>query len=96
MDLPGLRHFRNEGIFFISSDPVEALQGEAWVPAVYTDKGWATADGSTLLTGVEAWRYAEETNQGGTEDRQSNEGVQSRNAKKRQTGTRKRTNSQKP
>lgn len=96
MELPGLKHFRNEGIFFISSDPVEALQGEAWVPAVYTDKGWATADGSTLLTGVEAWRYAEETNQGGTEDRQSNEGVQSRNAKKRQTGIRKRTNSQKP
>lgn len=96
MDLPGLRHFRNEGIFFIFSDPVEALQGEAWVPAVYTDKGWATADGSTLLSSVEAWRYAEETNQGGTEDRQSNEGVQSRDSKKRQTGTRKRTNSQKP
>jgi hypothetical protein len=96
MDLPGLRHFRNEGIFFISSDPVEALQGEAWVPAIYTDKGWATADGSTLLTGVEAWRYAEETNQGGQEDQQSNEGVQSGNTKKRQAGTRKRTNSQKP
>jgi hypothetical protein len=96
MELPGLRHFRNEGIFFISSDPVEALQGEAWVPAIYTDKGWATADGSTLLTGVEAWRYAEETNQGGQEDQQSNEGVQSRSVKKRQTGTRKRTNSQKP
>lgn len=58
MDLPSLKHFRNEGIFFISSDPVEALQGEAWVPAIYTDKGWATADGSTLLTSVEDWRYA--------------------------------------
>ena len=96
MALPSLRHFRNEGIFFVFSDPVEALQGEAWVPAVYTDKGWATADRSTLLTGVEAWRYAEETNQSGQEDQQSNEGVQSRNTKKRQAGTRKRTNSQKP
>ena len=96
MELPSLRHFRNEGIFFISSDPVEALQGEAWLPAIYTDKGWATADGSTLLSGVEAWRYAEETNQSGSKDQQGDEGVQSRNTKKRQTGTRKRTNSQKP
>ena len=63
MELPSLRHFRNEGIYFISSDPVEALQGEAWVPAIYTDKGWATADGSTLLTGVEDWRYAVEEGQ---------------------------------
>jgi len=96
MDLPSLRHFRNEGIYFISSDPVEALQGEAWLPAIYTDKGWATADGSTLISGVEAWRYAEETNQSGSKDQQGDEGVQSGNAKKRQTGTRKRTNSQKP
>jgi len=96
MELPSLRHFRNEGIFHIFSDPVEALQGEAWVPAVYTDKGWATADGSTLLSGVEDWRYAEETDQGAAEDQQGNKGVQSRNAKKRQAGTRKRTNSQKP
>jgi hypothetical protein len=58
MDLPSLRHFRNEGIFFISSDPVEALIGEAWVSAIYTDKGWATADGSTLLMAVEDWRHA--------------------------------------
>ena len=63
MELPSLRHFRNEGIFFVFSDPVEALQGEAWLPAVYTDKGWATADGSTLLTGVEDWRYAVEEGQ---------------------------------
>ena len=63
MELPSLRHFRNEGIFHIFSDPVEALQGEAWLPAVYTDKGWATADGSTLLTGVEDWRYAIEEGQ---------------------------------
>ena len=60
MDLPSLRHFRNEGIYFIFSDPVEALIGEAWVPARYTDKGWATADSSSLLSGVEDWRHAVE------------------------------------
>ena len=58
MDLPSLRHFQNAGIYYISSDPVEALHGEAWVPAIYTDNGWATADGSTLLTGIEEWRNA--------------------------------------
>jgi hypothetical protein len=63
MDLPSLRHFENRGIFFVSSDPVEALHGEAWVPAIYTDKGWATADGSTLLTGIEEWRDATEAGQ---------------------------------
>jgi hypothetical protein len=63
MELPSLRHFRNEGIYFVFSDPVEALIGEAWVPAVYTDKGWATADGSTLLSAVEDWRYAVEERQ---------------------------------
>ena len=63
MELPGLRHFKNEGIFHIKSDTVEALHGEAWIPAVYTDKGWATADGSTLLTGVEDWRHAVEEGQ---------------------------------
>ena len=63
MDLPSLRHFQNAGIYFISSDPVEALHGEAWVPAIYTDKGWATADGSTLLTDIEEWRDATEAGQ---------------------------------
>ena len=96
MELPGLRHFRNEGIFHIKSDVVEALHGEAWIPAVYTDKGWATADGSTLLTGIEAWRHGEEANQSGQKDQQSNEGVQSRDAEKRQAGTRKRTSRKKP
>jgi hypothetical protein len=56
MDLPSLRHFRNAGIYSIFSDPVEAVVGEAWVTAVYTDKGWATADGASLLTGITEWR----------------------------------------
>ena len=96
MELPSLRHFRNDGIFYIKSDIVEALHGEAWIPAVYTDKGWATADGSTLLTGIEDWRHGEETDQGGQENQQSDERIQSRNAEKRQTGTRQRTSRQKP
>jgi hypothetical protein len=68
MDLPDLRHFRNEGLYFVSSDPVEALVGEAWVPAVYTDKGWATADGANLLTGIEDWRHAVEEGQVAADD----------------------------
>jgi hypothetical protein len=56
MDLPSLRHFRNEGLFTVSSDPVEALVGEAWVLAIYTDKGWATADGGKLLSDITEWR----------------------------------------
>ena len=60
MDLPNLRHFTPDGI---SSDPVEALVGEAWVPAIYTDKGWATADGASLLADVQEWRHAVEAGQ---------------------------------
>ena len=60
MDLPNLRHFTPDGI---SSDPVEALAGEAWVPAIYTDKGWATADGASLLADVQEWRHAVEAGQ---------------------------------
>jgi hypothetical protein len=56
MNLPSLRHFRNEGLFTVSSDPVEALVGEAWVLAIYTDKGWATADGANLLSDITEWR----------------------------------------
>ena len=56
MVLPDLRHFGNFGIFSISSDPVEALVGEAWVRAIYTDKGWALADGSSLLADITEWR----------------------------------------
>jgi hypothetical protein len=53
MNLPSLRHFTPDGI---SSDPVEALVGEAWVLAIYTDKGWATADGANLLSDITEWR----------------------------------------
>ena len=60
MALPNLRHFTPDGI---SSDPVEALAGEAWVPAIYTDKGWATADGASLLADVQEWRHAVEAGQ---------------------------------
>jgi hypothetical protein len=60
MDLPSLRHFRNIGIYSIYSDTVEALVGEAWVPAIYTDRGWATADGANLLVDVQEWRNVTE------------------------------------
>jgi len=63
MARPDLRHFDNRGIYNIFSDPVEALVGEAWVPAVYTDKGWATADGASLLSDVSEWRDAPKTRQ---------------------------------
>ena len=53
MTLPDLRHFRDGGIY---SDPVEALVGEAWVPAIYTDKGWTTADGGKLSADITEWR----------------------------------------
>ena len=62
MALPDLRHFGNRGIFYIYSDPVEALVGEAWVLAIYTDKGWATADGGKLIS-VDEWRHAAQEGQ---------------------------------
>lgn len=80
MALPNLRHFKNQGIFTISSDPVEALIGEAWVLAIYTDKGWATADEANLLGDVQEWRDVQKEEQV----------VQKRQAKPRQ-----RTKSQK-
>lgn len=85
MDLPNLRHFQEQKVF---SDPVEALVGEAWVSAVYTDKGWTTADGANLLEDVQEWRDGKEEGQG----EQGNVGVQGGNAQKR----RQRTKSQKP
>jgi hypothetical protein len=68
MDQPALRHFRNDGIYTVSSDSVEVLVGEAWVPAIYTDKGWATADGASLLLGIEDWRYATQKGQIAADD----------------------------
>ena len=95
MDLPSLRHFRNEGIYFISSDPVEALHGEAWVPAIYTDKGWATADGSTLLTDIEEWRNATEAGQvAGCSISQHQNGDEKRQAAKASGGNRARKSRQ--
>ena len=60
MDLPSLRHFRDGGIY---SDPVEALVGEAWVPAIYTSNGWTTADGGKLSADIIEWRHAVEAGQ---------------------------------
>ncbi len=90
MDLPSLRHFSNSGIYFVSSDPVEALVGETWVPAIYTDKGWATADGASLLLGIEEWRNGQEENRSTKKDQPSNAGVQGRNTAKRQARPRQR------
>jgi hypothetical protein len=53
MALPDLRHFTPTTI---SSDPVEALVGEAWVPAIYTSNGWTTADGDKLSADITEWR----------------------------------------
>lgn len=89
MDLPSLRHFQEQKVF---SDPIEALVGEAWVPAVYTDKGWTTADGANLLGDVQEWRDGKEEGQ----SEQSNVGVQGGDAQKRQARPRQRTKSQKP
>lgn len=85
MDLPSLRHFRSTGIY---SDAVEALVGEAWVQAVYTDKGWATADGANLLTGIQEWRNGK----GGESDGR----VQAGDTPKRQARTRQGAKGQKP
>ena len=59
MDLPNLRHFTPTAI---SSDPVEALVGEVWMPAIYTSNGWTTADGGKLIT-VDQWRHAAQEGQ---------------------------------
>lgn len=87
MDLPNLRHFRNGGVF---SDPVDALVGEAWVQAVYSDKGWVTADGIKLKDILE-WRSGQKAEQESKESRQGAARVQGRNIAQRQTGTGKRS-----
>jgi hypothetical protein len=74
MNIPNLRHFTPDGIY---SDPVEALVGEAWVPAIYTDKGWATADGVSLPADIAEWRHAVEAGQTPKASR-SNRAVKSR------------------
>jgi hypothetical protein len=96
MGLPDLRHFENRGIFFISSDPVDALIDGAWVSAIYTDKGWATADGSKLLSDVTEWRHGKEENSGAEEDKQGDEGVQGGHTAQRQARPRQRANRKKP
>jgi hypothetical protein len=92
MALPDLRHFAKRGIFYISSDPVEALVGEAWVPAIYTDKGWASADGATLLPSVTEWRHGQEEGQGSQGDGR----VQARDTADRQARPRQGRKGQKP
>lgn len=86
MENPALRHFRDDGIF---SDPVDALVGEAWVQAVYSDKGWVTKDG-TKLKDILEWRNDQKAEQGTEEDCQGARRVQGRQVAQRQTGTRKR------
>lgn len=96
MHPPNLRHFENRGIFHISSDLVDALVDGAWVPAIYTDKGWATADGSKLLSDVAEWRHGKEENSGAEEGKQGDEGVQGGHAAQRQARPRQRINRKKP
>jgi hypothetical protein len=60
MDLPNLRHFTPEGV---SSDPVEALVGEDWIPAVYTNHGWTGPDGANLNVEIAEWRDASKKGQ---------------------------------
>ena len=70
-----------------------ARSGDQWLPAIYTDKGWATADGVSLLSGVTEWRP------NGQEEGQGSQGdgrVQARNAANRQARPRQRAKSQKP
>lgn len=88
MDLPALRHFRNEGIY---SDQVEALVGEAWVPAFYTGKGWTTADGANLLSDITEWRHASKEGRIEADDlRQHQSRDESRQATKASSGNRTR------
>ena len=93
MENPNLRHFRDGYVF---SDPIDALVGETWINAIYTNEGWFTPDLATKLVAVTEWRDGKETDQGRKEDRQGDERVQSRNAKKRQAGSRQRPNRKKP
>ncbi len=93
MDLPSLRHFQEQKIF---SDPVEALIGEAWVPAIYTNKGWMTADGGNMLGDVQEWRNGKEDDGSAKEGGQGDGRVQAGDTPKRQTRTRQGSKGQKP
>ena len=96
MALPDLRHFGNRGIFYIYSDPMEVLVGEAWVLAIYTDKGWATADGGKLIT-VDEWRDAAQEGQvQGCSLSQHQGGDESGQAAKASRSNRPRKSRQKP
>lgn len=86
MESPGLRHFRNGRIY---SDPVDALVGEAWAQAVFTDYGWELLDGTKLKNIVE-WRSGQKTNEEPEEGGKSAARVQGRHTAQRQNGTRKR------
>ena len=92
METPGLRHFRDGKIY---SDPVLVVFGEACIPAVYTDSGWETVDG-TKLDAVTEWCNGQEADQGREENRQSDERIQGRNPEKRQARPRQRSNRKKP
>lgn len=89
---PDLRHFVKSPLFTVQSDTVEVKVGKSWQQAIYTDKGWATADGATLLIDVVDWRDGQSEEQGGKSDG----GVQTGNTEQRKAGTRKRTTRQKP
>ena len=93
MENPSLKHFKDG---YVSSDLVEALVGETWINAIYTNEGWFTPDLATKLVAVTEWRDGKEADQGRKEDWQGDERVQSRNAPKRQTGSRSRPNRKKP
>ena len=92
METPSLRHFRDGKIY---SDPVLVVFGEACIPAVYTDSGWQTVDG-TKLDAVTEWCNGQEADQSRKEDRQGDEGVQGRSPAQRQARPRQRSGRQKP
>lgn len=92
METPSLRHFRDGKIY---SDPVLVVFGEACIPAVYTDSGWETVDG-TKLDAVTEWCNGQEADQSRKEDRQSNGRVQSRPTAQRQARKGQRSGRQKP
>lgn len=97
MELPKVRYYLDGRIH---SDWVDIEYGEAVITArlqLLEDGriGWADKSGLEL-THLPLPSDGEKTNQSREEDRQGDERVQSREAKKRQAGTRKRTSRKKP